>query len=72
MLVTAEVHRCFRIWNPSGIEVAISSFGTRAVSEEINCRFCPVFAGGLAVSPSERCGRGLGGTSFIVGRDKLS
>ena len=60
MIVTTEVHRCFQIWNPSGVEVAISSFGTRAISEEINCRFGPGVAGGLAVA-------GLGGMSFIVG-----
>ena len=53
MIVTTEVQRCFQIWNPSGVEVAVSSFGTRAISEEINCMLS--------------CERGLGGMSFIVG-----
>ena len=56
LIVTAEVHRCFQIiWNPSGVKVAISSFGTRTISEEINCRFGPVVAGGLAVATSQVC-----------------
>ena len=67
MIVTAEVHRCFQILNLSGVEVAISSFGTHAISEEINCGFGPVLAGGLTVAPLEGCGCGLGGISFIVG-----
>ena len=66
MIVTAEFHRCFQIWKPSGVEVAISSFGTRAISEEINCRFGLVVAGGLAVASSEGFGLGLGGMSLIV------
>ena len=34
VMVTAEFHCCFQIWNPSGVQVEMSSFGTRAISEE--------------------------------------
>lgn len=59
MIVTAECHRCFQIWNPSGVQVEMSSFGTRAISEEINGRFGPFVVAGLALAPalaSSGCG----------------
>ena len=58
-MVTAEFHRCFHIWNPSGVQVEMSSFGTRAISEEINWRFGPFVVAGLALAPglaSSGCG----------------
>ena len=61
MIVTAKVHRCFQIWNPSGGQVEMSSFGTRVVSEEINWRLPPFVVAGLALAPAVfSCGFGGG------------
>lgn len=70
VMVTAEFHRCLQIWNPSGVQVDMSSFGTCAISEEINWRFGPFVVAGLALAPalasSGRGGVRLGSIPFIA------
>ena len=70
LIVTAKVHRGFQIWNPSGGQVAMSSLGTRAISEEINWRFPPFVVPGVALTRAV-FSRGfglfrLGGILFIT------
>ena len=70
VMVTAEFQRCFQIWNPSGVQVDMSSFGTRAISEEINWRFGPFVVAVLALAPTLASSGGggvrLGGIPFIA------
>ena len=70
VMVTAEFHCCFQIWNPSGVQVDLSSFGTHAIWEEINWRFGPFVVAGLTLAPalasSGRGGVRLGGIPFIA------
>ena len=64
-----ECRGCFKIWNPSGVQLEMASFGTRAISEEINWRFGPFVVAGFALSPvlvsSGRDGPRLGGIPLI-------
>ena len=70
VMVTAEFHHCFQIWNPSGVQVEMSSFGTCAISEEINWRFGPFVVAGLTLAhglASSGCGGvRLGGIPVIA------